>query len=194
MGNLPDFADMPSNAIIGYFSIDRIDKKTDDSIWASGGDDDETLYYWHLKDCFLFDEPIIDVKGKLHLWEYDIDENNLPPAHKVTLISYQDRGDELFLPVTETRWQKLGENQEHNFELGYFAANTMCQEGSYELKPYKSIIIGYKGQTRKFRLTDKSFSYMMPNEKGEPEMYNSLLSPDGSVRWLACFVWAEEIK
>lgn len=194
MGNLPDFSDMPGNAIIGYFSIDRIDKKTDGSIWASGDDDDEKLYYWHVKDCFLFDEPILDVNGKLHLWEYDLDENNLPPAYKETLRSYQDRGDEIFLPVTETRWKKLGENQEQHFELGYFASIAMCKEGSYELKPFKSIILAYNGQHRKFRLTDKTFSYIMPDDKGEPEMYNSLFNPDGTVRWLACFAWAEEIK
>lgn len=120
MGNLPDFPDMPSNAIIGYFSIDRIDQKVDGSIWASGGDDMEWLYYWHINDCYLFDEPILDVKGKLHLWEYEMEENNMPPSHKVELRQYQDRGDELFIPVNDKRWEKLGENQALNFDLGYF--------------------------------------------------------------------------
>ncbi len=194
MGNLPDFPDMPSNAIIGYFSIDRIDQKVDGSIWASGDDDMDGLYYWHVKDCYLFDEPILDVKGKLHLWEYDMDENNMPPAHKVPLVCYKEIDDDIFMPVEEKRWNELGENQELNFELGVLASNDLCKEGTYDLKPYKSIIIGYNGQTRKFRLTEETEARVFITENGEPEKYNSLFSPDGAERWVARFVWAEEIK
>lgn len=194
MGNLPDFPDMPGNAIIGYFSIERIDQKVNGSIWASGDDDMEGLYYWHVKDCYLFDEPILDVKGKLHLWEYEMEESNMPPSHKVELRQYQDRGDELFIPVNDKRWEKLGENQVLNFDLGYFSSSEMCQEESYELKPYKYIILGNKGQTRKFRLTEDTFFFTTLNQNNEPELFNSLINPDGEFRRIAQFVWAEEIK
>ena len=88
----------------------------------------------------------------------------------------------------------LGENQELNFELGVLASNDLCKEGTYDLKPYKSIIIGYNGQTRKFRLTEETEARVFITENGEPEKYNSLFSPDGAERWVARFVWAEEIK
>ena len=44
-GNVPDFKEMPSGAIIGYVTIERIDHKTNNSIWACAGDDDPDNYY-----------------------------------------------------------------------------------------------------------------------------------------------------
>lgn len=194
MGNIPDFADMPSNAIIGYFSIDRIDKKVDQSIWAAGEDDDEKLYYWHVKDCYLFDEPILEVKGKLHLWEYDMDENNLPPAHQVQLMGYKESDGNVFLPINEKRWNELGENQTQLFELDQFASEVFCKPGVYELKPLKTITLCHKGQKRTFRLTDETFSNDFVNSNGEPILYMSLLSEKDVPRFLVEFAWAEEIK
>ena len=143
MGNLPDFPDMPDGAIIGYATVEAVDQDFAHSIWASGESNVEGLYYWHLKDAFIFDEPITGVKGKLHLWEYDLDENNMPSAHQVTLVGYKDNGDDIIMPVDEERWEKLGENQELNFELGVLASIEMCQENTYDLKPYKTITIAH---------------------------------------------------
>lgn len=194
MGNLPDFPDMPDGAIIGYVTVEAVDQDFAHSIWASGVSNVEGLYYWHLKDAFIFDEPITGVKGKLHLWEYDLDENNLPSAHQVSLVGYKDNGDDIIMPVDEKRWNTLGENQELNFELGVLASFEMCQENTYNLKPYKSITITHDGQERKFRLTDETEARVFINDKGEPNLYFSLLNEKGSERWVAHFVWAEEIK
>lgn len=194
MGNLPDFPDMPDGAIIGYVTVEAVDQDFAHSIWASGVSNVEGLYYWHLKDAFIFDEPITSVKGKLHLWEYDLDENNLPSAHQVPLVGYKDNGDDVILPVDEKRWNTLGENQELNFELGVLASLEMCQEGSYKLKPYKNIILSYNGQSRKFRLTEETEERVFIKDNGESELYYSLLYENGSERWIARFVWAEEIK
>ena len=193
MGNLPDFPDMPSNAIIGYFSIDRIDKKVDHSIWAEGEDDDEKLYYWHVKDCYLFDEPILDVKGKLHLWDYDMDEDNLPPAHQVTLYNYKETDGEVLLPINKQLWSTLGENQKLIFELDQFTSEVFCLPGVYDLKPLKTITLYYKDQKRKFRLTDETFSNDFVDSKGEPIKYMSMFSKEDVPRWLVQFAWAEEI-
>lgn len=194
MGNLPDFQDMPSNSIIGYFSVDRIDKKTDDSIWASGGDDHEKLLYWHLKDCYLFDEPITDVKGKLWLWDYDLDEDKLPSAHQVKLVGYEAKGEDVIIPVKEEIWKKLDENQDCRFDLGVLASLELCTENLESLKPFKSIIFEYKGQQRKFHLTEETEQQQQIDSKGEPCIYLSLLNPEGSERWMAYFKWDKEIK
>ena len=194
MGNIPEFTDMPSNAIIGYFSIDRIDKKIDSSIWASGEDDSEDLYYWHVKDCYLFDEPIKDVKGKLWLWDYDLDENNLPPAHKVELKNYDAKDDDFIFPVTEEKWNSLEENQYLTFDLGVSSADVLCNEGTYDLKPCKNIVFTCNGKSRKFKLTEETETRVATNEKNEPTKYFSLLNPDGAECFFAYFAWGEEIK
>lgn len=194
LGNLPDFPDMPSNAIIGYFSIDHINQKREGSVWACAGDDMENQYYWHLKDCFLFDEPITDVKGKLWLWDYDMDENNMPPAHQVPLGGYEVEGDNLFLPINERRWGTLADNQAVEIDLGVVASEMLCKPDVYDLKPFKTITFIHNGVERKFRLTEDTFSHPTINEKNEPDIFCSILEVDGAMRWIAQFVWAEEIK
>jgi hypothetical protein len=54
------------SAIIG--SVEIVDCIRDsDSVWA-----EEDCWHWILKDPILFDKPILNVKGKLSLWEYDL--------------------------------------------------------------------------------------------------------------------------
>lgn len=55
---------MPCSAIIGMCEI--IDVVRDSkSIWAEEG-----CFHWVLRNGFIFDNPILNVKGKLSLWEY----------------------------------------------------------------------------------------------------------------------------
>ena len=55
---------MTTSAIIG--SIEIVDcVKGHYSSWA-----DPDCWHWVLKDPILFDKPILNVKGKLSLWEY----------------------------------------------------------------------------------------------------------------------------
>ena len=58
----------PKGAIIGSVVIaDRVQNHP--SIWAEKG-----VWNWVLKDAVLFDKPIMNVKGKLSFWEYNIEE------------------------------------------------------------------------------------------------------------------------
>lgn len=50
-----------------------------DSVWAEklnnqvlGEFYEKQIYNWVLEDAVLFDKPILNVKGKLSFWEYDI--------------------------------------------------------------------------------------------------------------------------
>lgn len=53
-------------AIIGY--IDIVDCIQDsESIWAEDG-----CYHWVLENPVLLDKPILNVKGKLSFWNYDL--------------------------------------------------------------------------------------------------------------------------
>ncbi len=76
------FEDLPVSAIIGEVEI--IDCVINhDSIWAENSyyaqtnesnpdcDDDIIIYNWVLANPVLYDEPILNVKGKLSFWEFE---------------------------------------------------------------------------------------------------------------------------
>ena len=94
-GNIPDFKDMPCGAIIGYVTVDRTQKSFDDR---------SISYDWFFKDAYLFDKPITGVNGRPRLWDYEIDENNLPPAHKVKLNNAQLDEDDIYIPLSKSLW------------------------------------------------------------------------------------------
>ena len=195
-GNLPDLPEMPDGAIIGYVTVESVDKDNARSIWAAGENDDEKLYYWHLKDAYIFDEPIIGVKGKLHLWDYDLDENNLPTAHQVKLVGVEVEEERVFIPVAEAIWEKLQPNGSLAIELGGPAAE-LCLPDVYDLKPLKTITFVHNGLERSFILrpeTGWNF-YTDGSEDQNPAKYLSLLDPEGvTARNIAYFVWGEELK
>lgn len=95
-GNIPLFENMEYSAIIGYVTV-KGEEKESTSVWALPVD-----HPWQIEDAFLFDEPIRNVKGKLRLYDTtDIDENNLPPAHKVIRRAPKLEGDCLVIPINE---------------------------------------------------------------------------------------------
>lgn len=95
-GNI-DLENFPSGAIVGYVDLTDCIEGDYDSIWA----DSESVKFV-LKNAYLFDEPITGVKGKLNIFDYDIDEKNLPPAHQVKFRIPFIEGDELTVPVANT--------------------------------------------------------------------------------------------
>lgn len=108
-GNFPELCDLPTSAIIGYATLVGFtdEGSMSDSIWDGGPDQTK----WHLEDAHVFDEPILGVKGKLNLWDYpELDENNLPPAHKVEFALPRLEGREVVMPVCEDLMEVLDKN------------------------------------------------------------------------------------
>lgn len=194
-GNLADFAELPDGAIIGYATVVAVDQDCANSVWASGENDVDGLYYWHMKDAFVFDEPIVGVKGKLHLWEYDLDENNLPPAHQVNVAIPVVTEENVMVPVNEAIWKGLKANSTIVLELGTLA-QIISQPEVYDLKPLKTITFSHKGQQRSFELMPETEAQYITDgsEDQTPLKYLSLFEPEGAMRWIAYFVWGEEIK
>ena len=63
-----DWSCYPFGAIIGSVVIaDCVQNHP--SVWAEKG-----CWNWVLKDAVLFDKPILNVKGKLSFWEYNMEE------------------------------------------------------------------------------------------------------------------------
>lgn len=194
-GNLADFDQLPSNAIVGYVTFDCIDKDNANSVWAAGESNEEKLFYWHVKDAYVFDEPITNIKGKLWLWNYDLDEDNLPPAHKVEVNFPTLKGKEVIIPLNEKIWKELEPNKSLALELGTLA-DDLCLPESFELKPMKTITFTHKGKKRTFELRPETEAqyYTDGSEAQNPEMYLSILEPEGAMRWVAYFVWGKEIS
>lgn len=95
-GHIPEYEDMPYGAIIGYVDCYKIVKGSD-SFWAQ-----PNCFHWCLRDAMLFDEPITGVKGaRGRLFDVDLDENNLPAAHKVDLTMPIWDGKCLEMPASD---------------------------------------------------------------------------------------------
>ena len=194
-GNFADFDLLPSNAIVGYVTFDCIDKDNANSVWAAGESNEEKLFYWHVKDAYVFDKPINNVKGKLWLWDYPIDEDNLPPAHKVEINMPTLNGKNITVPLNELLWKELKPNNSLALELGTLA-NELCLPEAYDLKPMDTITFTHKGEKRTFKLrpeTEAQF-YTDGSEAQNPLKYLSIFEPEGAMRWVAYFVWGDELK
>ena len=154
-GNLPDNSDMPTNAIIGYVTLDKMKKRTVSRSFSLKKDEE---YSWLFKDAYLFDEPIMIVNSKLFLWDYDLDENNLPPAHKVKRVGVSVKNENVSIPVTENIYFGLAPNSSFSLELSTLEG-LLCQPNSYEVKPFKSVTFKCKGKQRTFALGPKTGLY-----------------------------------
>lgn len=188
-GNLPDAADYPYGAIIGYATLDSIVTEYR-SIWAVP---DKEQYKWVLKDAYLFDEPITGVKGKLRLFDYDLDEDNLPPAHKVEVRMPKREGDELVIPLTKEIWEWIatvhgeGENDFVDFEISNDIVDTLCKPDVYDLLPIQSIRFEHDGESLRFEVDGpSSVSVLAADENGNPLPYLSLLDPEKPVNRPIC--------
>lgn len=115
-GNLPDdIRNLPYSSIIGYVDLEDVVKPGEltGSAWDNGID----LHRWKLKNAYLFDEPITDVKGKLNFFDYpDIDENKLPPAHKFVANIPQLIGKNLVVPVDSNSFDIVAETRHLNID------------------------------------------------------------------------------
>ncbi len=80
-GLLPPYEEWPTGAIIGWVELECA---TFDPVYSKWVEDDDCIKYV-FKDAWMFDKPIYG-KTKSTPFFYDvegIDEDNLPPAHKV---------------------------------------------------------------------------------------------------------------
>lgn len=134
-GIIPEFEDMPLSAIIGY--VDVVGFTTNSgSFWAGEGQT-----HWQLKNAWLFDEPITGVKGKLGLFDYPLAPDNLPSAHQVATHFPKIVNDELVVHIGKKGWQWLNSTADvFTIDLNDpYTVDNVCNEGSFELKPVKSI-------------------------------------------------------
>jgi type I restriction enzyme R subunit len=151
-GIMPEYEDMPLSAIIGYVDVTGFDSdNNNDSPWAGAN-----CTHWHLENAYLFDEPIKDVKGKLGLFDYPIDENNLPPAHKVEQNFPVLEGEHLTFHVGDRAWQILQEDgTEFCVDINDpYTIGAICKEDSFELMPISEITFIHGDETMNRKVTN----------------------------------------
>jgi hypothetical protein len=168
--NIPEYSDMPTSAIIGYVTVTSFVEESD-SIWDGGSD----AIKWNLEDAWLFDEPIMDVKGKLNLFDYPLDENNLPPAHKVELRKLEMDGDNVLMPIQDSLIDELESAEEKILGI-YFAENltgSICKDvDKYELVPIKTITFLGREKQAKYELDQQETGFVaVPDIDDETKPY-----------------------
>jgi len=184
-GNLPNNSKMPTNAIIGYVTLNKLEKK---SVSRSFSLKNENEYYWYFKDAFLFDEPIMVVKSKLYLWDYDLDENNLPPAHRIKRVGIAVKNNNVIIPVTEELFLGLTPNNDFAVELSTLDG-LLCLPKSYKIKPFKSVTFKCKERQRSFALEPKTGLYKVTEDD---DFYYSDWY-ESKTRIIVHFFWSKEI-
>ncbi len=178
-GNLPQPNGFPAGCIIGYVTLDRVETKSD-SAWAVP----DEQYKWVLKDAYMFDEPIEGIKGKLHLFDYPIDEDNLPSAHKVEIRMPRREGDELVVPVCKENWDEISaykgnNNESFALDLSNDIVDTLCKPGVYALEPIQSIRFEYGDKIVRFEVDgNNSNSYFPADDAGNALKYASIYSEE----------------
>lgn len=137
MGQIPEYADMPYGSIIGYLDCFQIVRNAE-SYWAQ-----PDSYHWCVKDAYLFDEPIPDINGvRGRLFDVDVDENNLPPAHKVGLLAPEWDEDTLTLLMPASKAvMKMVENgaKDIMYNLDFFFFGFFCDPETGEPRQAKKV-------------------------------------------------------
>ena len=166
-GNLPELDTLPTSAIIGYVTVRGFEDDAMDDIWAAG----PGIYKWKLEDAWLFDEPILNVKGKLNLFDYDLDENNLPPAHQVELadVDLNDAEDEVYIPCEKNTFEDIKAGNSNGIELFLtdYLFDLLCVENEFRMKPFKNVTIDCDGKYIRFELREDSGILNIPDPHDE---------------------------
>ena len=193
-GNIAPLDTLPTSAIIGYVTVTGFEEGNVDSIWA-----DEGAIKWKLEDAWLFDEPILNVKGKLNLFDYDLDENNLPPAHQVELddVALNEAEDDVYIPSEKHTFEKIKAGEFEGLELyltGYLV-DLLCVENDYTMKPFKTVTIGCGNQFISFELKEGSGIYNVPDPQDETKPYMMMYADGEEGAWMiAQFLFGKKIE
>lgn len=195
-GNLPQANEFPYGAIIGYVTLDRIETESD-SLWASP---EESQYKWVLKDAYMFDKPIEGVKGKLHLFDYPIDENNLPAAHKIEIRMPKREGDELVVPLAKANWDEYAKTKDSSdelyltFDIAPNVADVLCKPDVYDLLPVQSVRLECEGKSLRFEVDgNSSTSYYDVDDDMKHLLYGSIFTDEPIERLLCVYFFGKKL-
>jgi len=184
-GWIPRNENAPTGAIIGYATLVGFSNKTE-SLWDGG----EDQVKWIFKDPYLFDEPI-PAKGSLGLFEFDLDEDNLPSAHVVKTLLPHREGTEAVFPVEDQLIDELDGVPGPVFDVtSDNVAEFFDMEASgdeYVPLPVKRVRLVSPKRNVTFEVTGIEAFPDEWQDTGEPIFYTSIGGED-YVKLLMCFV------
>lgn len=99
-GWIPLIKELPKSAIIGYIELNGFSNDFS-SIWAH-----EQSIKWIIKNAFLFKEPIKDIKGKLNLFDLEIDNGMLLNCIVNEKLRPYSLNETICLPICNTFMDK----------------------------------------------------------------------------------------
>lgn len=203
-GNLPALEELPTSAIIGFVTVTGFEEGEVDSPWSDG----PGVIKWKLEDAWMFDEPILNVNGKLNLFEYDgIDENNLPPAHQVDIMdvytNYDEEDednkeeDELFVPCNKEKFKQIQNDELYdlNIYLTPYLRPIICEGDTIKMKPFNKVTFFYEDEYVKYELKENSGVYAIPEPDDETKPYMIQYNGGFEGPWLeVVFVMGEQLE
>lgn len=189
-GWIPPFEEMLYSAIIGYVDVVDIREATD-SIWDAG----EGSLKWVLKNPRLFDTPIFNVKGQLGLFNYPLDEDDLPPSHEVTCAYPRLEGNQLIFPLGAHFFDYILEGEReiglaYNEEMKAIFNSDEIASGRY---PAKSILLDSPGRQACYDLKQIEI-VTVQDENGNPFRYEDIKGNEQFVYEIYFKLGEEEIK
>ncbi len=193
-GNIPELETLPTSAIIGYVTVTGFEEGDVDSVWADAG-----AIKWKLEDAWLFDEPILNVKGKLNLFDYDLDENNLPPAHQVQLenVDVTEDETEVQIPCTKETFDKIKAGDFGGIELYLtpYLTDLLCVDDAFKMKPFKNVTVFCGNSYVAYELGEESGIYNLPDPQDETKPYMIMDFIGNEIAWMvAQFVFGKKLE
>lgn len=185
-GWIPSNDSVPLGAIIGYATLAGFSPETD-SLWDGG----EGLIKWKFEDPYLFDEPI-PAKGMLGLFDYPLEEDNLPAAHKVRTIEPHLEGTEAVFPVEDALIDDLRYNAGPFFDVtdsnaSKFFDLAATDDDGYHPWPVSSVRLVSSKRTVAYPVECVETYADTYADTGEPIFYTSL-GGEEYVKLIMCFV------
>ncbi len=172
MGVLKENDELPLSAIIGWADVTEVfsEEEAKSLYWGQEG-----CVAWKMENVHIFEEPITGVKGKLNLFDYPLDEENLPASHLVFYPLPTVKGDEVIVPVSDTIWNRIeGGSDELMLDLTPSLYELLCDTDNtdnYVLKGFTSVCVTNRGRSLRFKLTDETGIFAYPNAKREMYEY-----------------------
>ena len=168
MGNIPDFQDMPRSAILGYATIEQCAQNYP-SDWASPGQ-----FHWVIKDVHVFDQPITGIRGQLGLYNYQIDTDNLPPAHKAEPKRPTIEGKTLLLPLSANAYKAFEPGKDFALESTDDLIEILCPDPKRPVTaPLDTITVSSILGQKSYKLNGVEFIAQTNEETNAPLTYRT---------------------
>lgn len=132
------------------------------------------ILIWVVKDVYEFDQPIMNVKGSLGLFNYPLDINNLPPAHKAEPKYPSVDGKVLHMPVATAFFNKVRANYDFILEMTDKLTDILCPNPKKAIAyDVDEIVFESEFGTKTYKLNGIKFVIQQNPETGEPLTYTN---------------------